>query len=217
VGALATHATVATSELVRRECPLLAETAALIGDAQVRNRGTIGGSLAHADPGADYPTVVTALGATITVAGAGGRREIAAGDFFLGLFSTALEPSELLLFVTVPAAGAGSGSAYVKHRHPASGYAVAAAAAAVSVENGSCTQASLVIGGVTGTPVDAAAAVAELVGVKPSEASVAGAAARVGETLGSATADTYASADYRRHLAQVLAKRALTTAFQRAA
>jgi len=216
VGALATHAAVAASELVRSRCPVLAETAALIGDAQVRNRGTLGGSVAHADPAADYPTVLTALGATIAVAGENGEREIAAGDFFTGMFATALQPDELVVAAKVSATGAGTGAAYVKHRHPASFYAVVGVAAVVTVENGSCTNARLMIGGVTGEPVDAAAA-AEAVGAPPSEESAAAAADRVADVLPNAMSDTYASGEYRTHLAGVLAKRALELAFERAA
>src|SRR5207244_3158898 len=155
VGALARHADVAASPLVQRRCSALAEAAGLIGDRQVRNRGTIGGSLAHADPGADYPVVVRALGATITAMGPGGTREIAADDFFLGLFTTALEPGELITGVRVP-------------------------------------------------------------GAEPSEDAVAAAAASVPDSLGGALGDSYASADYRRHLGAVLARRALTRAFERA-
>ena len=111
VGALATHASVAASELVRSRCPVLAETAALIGDPQVRNRGTLGGSVAHADPAADYPTILTALGATLSVTGENGEREIAADDFFVGMFATALQPGELVVAAKVPATPAGTGAA----------------------------------------------------------------------------------------------------------
>jgi carbon-monoxide dehydrogenase medium subunit len=186
IGALATHVAVSASELVRSECPVLAETAGLIGDRQVRNRGTIGGSIAHADPGADYPTVVTALEATITAVGPGGSRELAADGFFTGLFTTALEPGELVTSVRVPAV---KGAAYVKHKHPASGFAVVGVAA---------TRTRIVVGGVTGTPV-----VVETVEQLP-------------EALADAMGDSYASADYRRHLASVLARRALATALERA-
>src|SRR5207247_10828602 len=153
IGALATHASVAGSELVRSDCPMLSEAAALIGDRQVRNRGTIGGSLAHADPGADYPTVVRALGATIATAGRNGTRELAADEFVTGLLTTALEPGELVTAVRVPVSEAGSGAAYAKHKHPASGYAVAAVAAVVSTKGGTVTRARIVVGGVTGVPV----------------------------------------------------------------
>jgi aerobic carbon-monoxide dehydrogenase medium subunit len=213
LGALATHAAVASSELVRSDCPVLAEAAALIGDRQVRNRGTIGGSLAHADPGADYPTVVTALEATITATGPGGSREIAAGDFFSGLFTTALEPGELVTSVRVPAIRA---AAYAKHKHPASGYAVAAVAAAVAIEGGTCTRAIIIVGGVTGLPELAAAAGAVLEGAPASGESAAAAAAKVPEALAGAVGDTYASAEYRTHLASVLARRAITAAIERA-
>ena len=216
VGALATHASVAASELVRSRCPVLAETAALIGDAQVRNRGTLGGSVAHADPAADYPTVLTALGAMISVAGENAEREIAADDFFVGMFATALQPGELVVAARVPATPAGTGAAYVKHRHPASFYAVVGVAAVVAVENGSCTSARLTIGGVTGEPVDATAAAEAVVGAAPSEESAAAAADKVAEALPNAMNDTYASGEYRTHLAGVLAKCALELAFDRA-
>jgi aerobic carbon-monoxide dehydrogenase medium subunit len=191
IGALATHAAVASSELVRGECPVLAETAALIGDRQVRNRGTIGGSVAHADPGADYPTVLKALGATVTVAGRGGTRDIAADDFFTGMFTTSLGDGELVTSVQVPAAKA---AAYVKHKHPASGFAVVGVAAVVAGDGA----VRLVVGGATGTPVDAASV------------------DEVPEALTDALGDAYASAEYRRHLATVLARRALTAASARA-
>jgi carbon-monoxide dehydrogenase medium subunit len=215
VGAMATHAAVAESSVVQSACPVLAETAAVIGDRQVRNCGTIGGSLAHADPAADYPTVVTALGATITAAGAGGSREIAADEFFQGIFATALEPAELLVSVAVPVTADGTGAAYVKHRHPASRYAVAGAAAVVSVEGGSCTAARVVVGGVSANPVVVAAAGDALVGSAPSAEAIAAAAGHVADALGEPLSDTYASGEYRVHLAQVLAKRALTAAFER--
>jgi carbon-monoxide dehydrogenase medium subunit len=217
IGALATHADIAASDVVRADCRILAEAAAVIGDRQVRNRGTIGGSLAHADPGADYPTVAKALGAMITAVGPGGSRELAADDFFTGLFSTALQPGELLTSVLVPGAAAGTGGAYVKHKHPASGYAVVGVAAVVSVEGGACSRARLVVGGVTGAPVDAAAAVEKLVGSPGSDETIAAAAAEVAGALTGGIGDTYASAEYRAHLATVLARRALSEAFARAA
>jgi len=217
VGALATHASVAASELVRSRCPVLAETAALIGDPQVRNRGTLGGSVAHADPAADYPTILTALGATLSVTGENGEREIAADDFFVGMFATALRPGELVVAAKVPATPAGTGAAYVKHRHPASFYAVVGVAAVVTVENGSCTNARLTIGGVTGAPVDATAAAEAVVGAPPSEKSAAAAADTVAQALPNAMSDTYASGEYRTHLAGLLAKSALQLAFERAA
>jgi|SRR2546423_924408 len=217
IGALATHAAVAASELVRSRCRVLATTAEGIGDRQVRNRGTIGGSLAHADPGADYPTVTKALGATIVATGTGGEREIAADDFFTGVFTTSLEQGELVTSVRVPVVGAGTGAAYEKHRNPASGYAVVGVAAVVRVEGGKCSGARLVVGGVTGTPEHAIAAADAMIGIAPvDEAAIAAVAEKVPEALGGAIGDTYASAEYRVHLAQVRARRAITAAFDAA-
>jgi carbon-monoxide dehydrogenase medium subunit len=215
IGALATHASVAASEVAIGIAPVVPETAAQIGDRQVRNCGTMGGSVAHADPGADYPTVLKALGATITATGKDGEREIAADDFFRGMFATALEPGELVTSVKVPATGAGAGAAYLKHAHPASRYAVVGVTAVVTVENGSCTSARLTVGGLTAPPVDVAAE--SLVGSPGSEEAIAAAADQVPESLPDATGDTYASGEYRKHLATVLAKRALREAFARAA
>jgi carbon-monoxide dehydrogenase medium subunit len=214
VGARATHAAVAASDTVRSACPVIAETAEGIGDRQVRNCGTIGGSLAHADPGADYPTVLSALEATIAVTGGGGEREIPAADFITGVFQTALAPDEVITAVRIPVTGSGTGAAYLKHRHPASGYCVVGAAAVVAVEGGTCSRARLVIGGATGTPV--AVPVDGLVGKAASADAIATATGGVADALGDALGDTYASPEYRRHLGGVLARRALAAAFDRA-
>jgi carbon-monoxide dehydrogenase medium subunit len=215
IGALATHAAVAASEAVRAGCPLLAETAEQIGDIQVRNRGTIGGSLAHADPAADYPTAVIALGASIETGGAASR-SIPSEDFYKGLFSTDLRPGEIVTAVHVPASAKGSGGAYLKHRHPASSYAVVGVAALLTLSGGRCAKVSLVVGGATANPVRARAAEAALTGQAPGEASFAAAAARVAEAIASPISDLYASGEYRVHLAGVLARRALAAAAGRA-
>jgi len=216
IGAGTTHNTLASSAVIKEHCPIVAEAAALIGDQQVRNRGTIGGSLAHADPAADLPTVMLALGATLTVLGPHGTRDIAAADFFKDLFTTALEVDEVLTAITVRAYGSGTGGAYTKHDHPASGYAVVGAAAIVMVSGGVCTGASLAIGGATSNPVSATAAAAALKGQAPSAANIAAAADKVVEAITDPLSDYYASAEYRAHLATVLAKRALTSAAKRA-
>jgi carbon-monoxide dehydrogenase medium subunit len=215
IGALTTHAAVAASDVVRSSCPLLAETAAHIGDAQVRNRGTIGGSLAHADPAADYPTALLALGATVETGGASSRR-VPVADFFTGLFQTVLGPGEIVTAVHVPTYGKGTGGAYEKHRHPASSYAVVGVAALVTLDGGKCSKVSLVVGGVSVNPVRAAAAEAALTGQAPGEAAFAAAAAKVGAGLAKPISDLYASGDYRVHLASVLARRALAAAAARA-
>ena len=218
IGALTTHAMVAASDVVKDKCPILAEAASMIGDVQVRNRGTIGGSLSHADPAADYPTVIVALGATITATGVRGSRDISADQFFKGLLTTALDPAELITSVSVPAYGAmkGMGGAYVVHEHPASSYAVVGVAAMVGLENGKCSRVVLVVGGATANPVHAEAAEKALSGQAPSEASIAAAAAQVAKAITDPLSDIYASGEYRTHLATVLAKRALLTAAARA-
>jgi aerobic carbon-monoxide dehydrogenase medium subunit len=213
IGALATHASVAASALVRERCHVLAVTAEGIGDRQVRNRGTIGGSLAHADPGADYPTVVTALGATVVLQGPNGKRDLAADDFVTGVFTTALESGELVTAVRVPVVDAGTGAAYEKHRHPASGYAVAGVAVVARIADGKCVGARVTVGGVTGTPVRATEAEQVMIGIAPvDEAAIGAAAEKVPAALSGALADTYASSEYRVYLAQVLAKRAIKAA-----
>jgi len=214
VGALTTHSALAGSEVAIGIAPVLPETAGRIGDRQVRNCGTVGGSVAHADPGADYPTVLKALGGTITATGKDGEREIGADDFFRGIFETALDPGELVTSVKVPGT---SGAAYLKHRHPASGYTIVGVAAVVTAEGGNCTAARLTIGGVTSPPVHATAAAESLVGGPGSEEAIAAAAGKVAEAIPHAMGDAYASGEYRTHLAKVLAARALTEAFERAA
>jgi carbon-monoxide dehydrogenase medium subunit len=215
IGALTKHAAVAASEVVQTDCAILSDAAAHIGDPQVRNRGTIGGSVAHADPAADYPTVLTALGATITVTGKAGERTITADDFFVDLFTAAHEEGELVTSVEVPVLTAGQGGAYLKHRHPASSYAVVGVAAVVTVDDGQCTAARLAVGGITGKPERAQAAEAALVGKAPSEENIAQAASQVPDALANPLGDIYASGEFRVHLAEILTKRALAEAFGR--
>jgi carbon-monoxide dehydrogenase medium subunit len=220
IGAGTTHNTIATSAVIREHCPVLSETAAQIGDQQVRNRGTIGGSLSHADPSADLPTVVVALGATLTAVGPRGPRSIPAGQFFTDLFTTALAEDEVLTAITVPSLGAGTGANYQKHEHPASGYAVVGVAAVVSLSGGAVQSAAIVIGGATANPVRGMAAESALTGHKLDAASkaatIAAAADKAADAITNPLSDHYASAEYRRHLATVLTRRALTAAVQRA-
>ena len=216
IGALTTHATVAASEELKAVCPILSEAAALIADQQVRNRGTMGGSLANADPASDYPTLITALDATLTATGPNGDRQIEAAKFFKDLFTTALKRDEVLTSITVPAYGnmPGMGGAYLKHRHPASSYAVVGVAAMLGVEGGKVTRAVVVVGGITANPMHAAAVESALMGGEPTEANIAAAAEMmdIEATMG----DSYASAEFRAHLAKVMAKRALMLAAERA-
>jgi carbon-monoxide dehydrogenase medium subunit len=216
IGALATHASVADSKDVKKHCPVLAETAALIGDLQVRNRGTIGGSVAHADPAADYPTVLVALDAEITAASEKGSRKIPARKFFVDLFETALKGSEILTEVSVKAMGKGEGACYLKHRHPASSYAVVGVCAVVSLKNDSVKSARLAVGGATPNPVVVSGVEKALAGQRPTAKALADAAALVASAIEDPLGDLYASGEYRTHLATVLARRALTEAVARA-
>lgn len=218
IGATTTHAMVAASKELAKACPILPEAAAMIGDTQVRNRGTIGGSLAHADPGADYPTVILALKATITAQGKSGSRDIPVEKFFKGLLTTALKPGEILTSVTVPAYGTskGMGGCYLKHRHPASGYAVVGVAALLGLVKGKVAAVTVAVGGAGGVPVRCKAVEDALLGEVPSDDAIAAAAAAVVEAIDMPMSDVYASADYRLHLATVLTKRALLQARKRA-
>lgn len=216
IGALTTHAAVAASKDVQKLCSMLAEAASQIGDLQVRNRGTMGGSLAHADPSADYPTVVVALDAKVTATGPKGTRQIAAEEFFVDLLTTALKKGEVLTAVSVPVLKAGTGGVYLKHRHPASSYAVVGVAAVVSMKNDACSKAKLVVGGVTPTPVVVEEAGEVLARQKPGAKIIEEAAATVAGAIDMPFGDLYASAEYRLHLAKVMSTRALTEAFRRA-
>lgn len=216
IGATVVYSDVARDPAVWEGCPVLAETVRLIGDMQVRNRGTVGGSVAHADPAADLPTLLVALDASIEVAGGEGERSVPAREFFLGLFTTALRDGELVTAVTVPVLQAGTGAAYLKHPHPASRYAVVGAAAVVTLDGEAVSSADLAIGGVTGAPRLAEAVGEALKGKAPDGEAVAAAVAGLPEALEGAMGDAYASAEYRVHLATVLARRALADAARRA-
>jgi carbon-monoxide dehydrogenase medium subunit len=208
VGAMTTHAEVAASDLLRRHSPLLALTAANIGDTQVRNRGTIGGSLAQAHPAADYPAAVLALDAEIVLHSRNGERIVPASKFFRGMFTTEVQPDEILTEVRVPKT-AGEGVAYKKFHHPASGYAVVGIAVRVKKVGGSILSAAVGITGV-GEVAYRAAAVENALRGKPSSA-IAEAAAHAADGV-EALADNFASANYRKHLAAVMTARALQQA-----
>jgi aerobic carbon-monoxide dehydrogenase medium subunit len=216
VGAAATYHEVASNEAVRQACPVLAECVAQIGDIQVRNRGTLVGALAHADPAADLPAVALALGATISAQGPNGTREIHADDMFVEMLTTALEPTEVLTKVTFPALGAGEGAAYAKLRHPASRYAIVGVAAYVKLGAGGTVEACRV--GVTGAgpkAVRQGAVEAALVGTAGDEAAVAAAAQQAGDDM-DYLGDIHASEEYRRAMVKVYTRRALSDALARA-
>ena len=214
LGSGTTHAEVAASADVPSA---LSEAASMIGDPQVRNRGTVGGNIAHADPASDLPTVLVALDATISTVSNSGSRMIKAGDFFTDLFETALEDGELVAEVSMAQDGANTGSAYAKLFNPASRYAMVGAAARVTVEGGVCTSVSVAIGGLTPKAQAAPSVNAALQGQEASADNIAAAAAAVQNDLGDdVMGDMHASADYRRQMATVFVQRALAKAVERA-
>jgi aerobic carbon-monoxide dehydrogenase medium subunit len=216
-GATSTHYDVEASPLLRAKCPLLAETASHIGDVQVRNRGTIGGSVAHADPSADYPAALLALEARFRLVGAkGAEREIPAADFFVDTFATALASGEIVREVVVPISGNSEGSSYQKVVQPASGFAIVGVAARVRKDKGKVALARVGVTGLAGKPYRAFSVERALEGAGGSATDVQHAAATVAEGI-EANSDLHASADYRKHLARVYTIRALTVALSRIA
>ncbi len=217
IGALATHAQVFASELLREKCPLLAETASEIGDMQVRNRGTLGGSLAHADPAADYPAAILALDAEIVAqSGDGGKRTIPAADFFVDLLSTQLRPGEILTEVRVPVKRANEGAAYRKFHQPASGFAIVGAAARLAIgKGGKIEDIALGMTGVGSKSYRASAVEKALRGKGVSEKLIADACVKAAHGV-EPLSDIFASAAYRREMASVFARRAIALAIERA-
>jgi carbon-monoxide dehydrogenase medium subunit len=217
IGAMTTHATIAASDVVKARCPILAETAAQIGDIQVRNRGTIGGSLAHADPAAELPVVAVALGARLRLVGNAGERWLEAREFYTGLFATALEDGEILAEVELPPPPPRTGSAFLELARRHGDYAQAGVAAVVTLgSDGRIAAARLVYLGVGDGPLVAARAAGLLAGEAPGAEPFATAARVAAEQEISPTDDIHAGAGYKRHLAAVLTRRALATAAERA-
>ena len=217
IGALTTHAELAASADLRDAAAALADAAAMVGDPAVRNRGTIGGNIAHADPASDLPTVLVALDARMVAAGPGGERTIHADQFFTGIMTTALSEDEILVAVHVQASGRGQGSAYEKFAHPASRYAVLGVAASVAVTDGTCSAARIALGGLLPNARRASSAERALIGKAINDDTIAAAADQVAADLGNdVSGDIYASAEYRSAMAPVFTKRALANAAARA-
>lgn len=215
IGALTTHGELARSEEVRRGVRALAEAAAAIGDPAVRNRGTIGGNVAHADPASDLPIVLVALGAQMAVVGPHGERTVEADQFFTGIMTTALADDEILAAVRVPMASTGQGSAYAKFSHPASRYAVIGTAVVITVADGQCQAARVAVGGLTPCAQRAPSVERALTGQPVSDQTIGEAAARISHDLGDVDGDLFASAEYRRAVAPVYVERALKAAIAR--
>jgi len=216
IGALTVHADVASSDLVRQRVPGLAEAASLIGDVQVRNRGTIGGSVAHNDPAADFPVILLALDASFVLVSPSGSRTVAAADFFVSFFTTTLAANEVLTEIRVPLPAAGAGTAYAKLGHPASWYVVVSAGVLLTRQaSGRCASARIAIGGLGAGPYRATATEAALQGQALTPEVIAAAAARAADGT-EPDRDIYASAEYKRHVAGVYARKAIEAAVRRA-
>jgi aerobic carbon-monoxide dehydrogenase medium subunit len=216
IGATTTHHDVESSAMVRGKCPLLAETASHIGDVQVRNMGTIGGSVAHADPSADYPAALQALEAKFVLKGAKSERTVSAEEFFVDTFTTALERGEIVREVIVPVDGDGTGTSYHKVLQPASGFAIVGIAVRVRKQGDKVTMARIGVTGLSNRAFRATEAEKALEGRSGSPAEIQAVAALVGQGI-DANSDLHASADYRLHLAAVYAGKALATALGRIA
>ncbi|GHO45650.1 FAD binding domain-containing protein [Ktedonospora formicarum] len=216
IGALTTYTQVERSELLRKVFPLMPECASHIADQQVRNRGTMGGCIAHADPSADMPGVILALKAELVIQGPNGKRTIPADDFILGTFETALEPNEMLVELRFPKSPARTGSAYIKLSNRASHYAIAGCAAVISLDSdGTCSSASVVVTGSAMQTTRASATEAALVGKQLTDDVIAEATSHAADGL-ELVGDIHGSPEYRRQMTAVIARRTIKSAIERA-
>lgn len=211
IGALTTHQQIESSDLLKSKCPLLVETAAQVGDVQVRNKGTLGGSAAHADPASDYPAALFALEAQFVLQGPNGSRTISVDDFFVSMLTSALGPDEILTQVRVPAQPRGTGASYQKFAQKASGFAICGVAALITRANGKCTRARIGVTGVAQKAYRATAVEQALEGRSLTQTEIAAAAARASAGV-DALGDIHASADYRKDLARIYTRRAIEAA-----
>ena len=216
IGALTTHYRIESSDLLRQKCPVFPETAREIGDAQVRNKGTLGGSLAHADPASDWPAAILATNAEIHAVGLNSDRWIPAASFFVDILTTALEPGEILTGIRVPQLSERAGDAYVKLHQPASGFAIVGVAARVVLNTqGAIEQASIGITGIGPKAYRATGVESALRGKSTSPKHLEEASGHAADGV-EPNSDLYASAEYRAHLARIYTRRALEKAVERA-
>ena len=209
IGALATHGEIAGSSAIQNACGMVAEAAGGIGDTQVRNRGTIGGNVVHADPASDWGTVLTALNATFTIQGSSSRT-VAAEDFFEGIFTTVVGEGEVLTGIEIPVLAPNQHAEYAKMAHPATGFAVVGGAVVITVENDRCTAASVVVGGLVAAPLRIKSVEAALIGQELNLDTIAAATQHVAEDVGdNAIGDFFASAEYRTVIAGIEVKHAI--------
>ena len=215
IGAMTPEAWLDESDVVRKKYPLLSDTSHVIADPLVRNRGTVGGNLAHADPANDQPATMLAYNATVVAQGSKGRRQIAIDDFFTGLFETSLAPGEILVEIRIPAPAAGSGGAYEKMERKVGDYATSAVAVQLTVNGGVISAARIGLTNVSAVPMRATNAEQALVG-KPISNDVVEAAGKAAAAQCDPSADLRGSAEYKRDVTRVLTKRAILRAIQRA-
>lgn len=215
IGALTTHHEIESSALLKEDCPLLPETARAIGDVQVRNRGTIGGSLAHADPAADLPAAILALGGELRLTGSDGERWVKGEDFFLGLMTTALKPAEIITEIRVPALTGAVGTAYLKVSQKASGFAIVGVAVWVKVEDKACTDIGVGVTGLGAKPFRAKEVEKKLWGKRVDHTFVDADASHVDRGIDPLD-DIHASGRFRAHLARIFTDRALREAIRKA-
>lgn len=216
IGALTTHREIEASSEIAEACHIMTEVAGGIGDPQVRNRGTIGGNVVHADPASDWPPVLTALGAEMVIQGQGGLgrrggRTVPAAEFFTGLLETSLGANEILTAIEVPSLTHHQVAEYAKMAHPASHFAVVGGAVVVTVDDGRCTAASVVVGGLVPAPLRARAVESALVGQELTVENITAASERISIDLGSDVFgdSVFASAEFRRMVVGVEVKHAL--------
>ena len=209
IGAGTTHWAIESSDLVSQKAPALSQAAGQIGDVQVRNRGTIGGVLAHSDPQADYPGVVLALDATIVVQGSGGERTIPVSDYFTGLWETALGEEEIMTEIRIPTDSANANSCYLKFPQPASRYPYVGCAVAMSTSGGNCSDVRVGFSGVGECGFRDSGVEDAIRGQALNESSIGAASGKAAEGR-SVLSDVFVSEEYRRAMAQVYVKRALT-------
>ncbi|HZT05823.1 MAG TPA: xanthine dehydrogenase family protein subunit M [Chloroflexota bacterium] len=215
IGAMTRHRALERSPDVARAAPLLAEAVPLIGDRQIRFRGTIGGSLAHADPVAEIPTVAAALDAELVLASAHRRRTVQAVDFPLGVLTTVLEPNEMVIEIRIPPPSPGTGFAFLELTRQHGAFAIVSAAVALTLERRTIAASRICLGGIAPTPLRASRAETLLVGAQPS-ASLFAEAGRLAAADSDPEGDVHGSAAYRREMAEVFTRRALHLARDRA-
>ncbi|HEX3723098.1 MAG TPA: xanthine dehydrogenase family protein subunit M [Nitrolancea sp.] len=216
IGARTTYDQIMKSDDVKNALPVVVEAAGVVGDIQVRNRGTIGGSIAHADPAADFPAVLLTLNASVNATGPNGQRTIGIDDMFVDMFTTSLEPEELVTEISIPQPAANTGIAYEKFSHPASGYAIVGVGASVTLgADGNVSAARVSVTGAGPVAVRATGTEEALVGQAPTADAVKAAAQKASDGM-TFLGDIHAGEEYRAHLTRVFTERALNQAIERA-